>query len=185
MTTRVAILAVVVAVGGTQGAVLCVRRSGSLTAREQCLRNETVVDPVTLGLQGPPGECLCPMTTTTLASGRCRFSQQSCQSDADCALAGLCNEWGGCTQSCGGGQACPSVTFCFAVAGQGNVCAGCQGDSSRCTVNEICSGDTCTECCAATSTIAAQTGCPNDAARCHPECDTIGKPCTISDPCVH
>jgi hypothetical protein len=36
-------------------AVLCARRNGKLTLREQCKRKETPVDAASLGLQGPPG----------------------------------------------------------------------------------------------------------------------------------
>ena len=35
--------------------VLCARRSGILAVRDTCRPRETVVDPVALGLQGPPG----------------------------------------------------------------------------------------------------------------------------------
>src|SRR5690242_11485519 len=49
-------LIVVSMLGHTASAkVLCARPSGTLKIRDACRSRETLVDPVALGLQGPPG----------------------------------------------------------------------------------------------------------------------------------
>lgn len=48
-------LLLVVSSARTAAEVLCTNRSGSLFVRVQCRRGETQVDPVALGLVGPPG----------------------------------------------------------------------------------------------------------------------------------
>ncbi|HJQ84308.1 MAG TPA: SUMF1/EgtB/PvdO family nonheme iron enzyme [Candidatus Binatia bacterium] len=58
MRRTVAAFVVVLAASATEpvsGAVLCVRRSGTIKVREACRPSETQADPVALGLQGPPG----------------------------------------------------------------------------------------------------------------------------------
>jgi hypothetical protein len=65
-------------------------------------------------------------------------------------IPGLCGggdaEPGLCTETCQSDADCPGPTpACFSAAGQGNVCTGCQGDSSNCRPGEVCTGDTCSQ----------------------------------------
>lgn len=56
---RISLAIAVTASYPVSAAVLCVKHDdGALTAREVCKVNETQVDPVALGLQGPPGAAL-------------------------------------------------------------------------------------------------------------------------------
>ncbi len=54
---RIGVVVVVLAltVAPSFAAVLCSTRSGDLKVRDTCRRGETQVDPVALGLEGPPG----------------------------------------------------------------------------------------------------------------------------------
>lgn len=52
-TAAVVVLAMLSGAG--EAAVLCARKNGALKLREACKAKETLVDPVALGLQGPPG----------------------------------------------------------------------------------------------------------------------------------
>lgn len=43
-------------VDGAQGAILCKAKDGTVKVRNAvCLKHETLIDPLSLGLQGPPG----------------------------------------------------------------------------------------------------------------------------------
>ena len=50
-------LALSLALGApAMGEVLCAKKSGALSVRTACKKKETLVDPVSLGLQGPKGD---------------------------------------------------------------------------------------------------------------------------------
>lgn len=55
MTIRVVLVLLLGSALVADAAVLCARRNGKLSVREQCKKKETAVDPSALGLQGPPG----------------------------------------------------------------------------------------------------------------------------------
>jgi hypothetical protein len=71
MRANVIIAALVLTVTPARAVVLCARQrpdgtfNTSVKIREMCKPAETQLDPVVLGLQGPPGVCMCPTTTTS------------------------------------------------------------------------------------------------------------------------
>jgi hypothetical protein len=55
MRAKLIVIGVVLATMPAHALVLCMKRSGNLAVRDACKPREAAVDPVALGLQGPPG----------------------------------------------------------------------------------------------------------------------------------
>jgi hypothetical protein len=105
-------------------------------------------------------------SSETSVAGICEFNGEACMDDTDCGIPGICYaDTQHCFHWCASDEDCPAGTTCFIPGAFGSYCAACAGDDSLCAGGAECNGNDCAE--------------PN-----HPECDTSGMPCVISDHCV-
>jgi hypothetical protein len=117
---------------------------------------------------GSAGESSTSSSSTSdlPAVGTCEFTEQVCSDDGDCGIAGICYaDTQSCFHRCENDVDCPEGTLCFVTGAFGSYCVGCNGDDDVCAGGAVCMGNDCAE--------------PK-----HPECDTSGMPCMLSEPCV-